>query len=191
MQKSNQLTILIVLLSLLLSFLGIVFVIIPQISTLKDLANKATAKQSELTAGRAEVAAIKEAAQLIKSAASDITLLGVAVPDGAKADEALVQVTQAATQAGLSVKSVSVSQAADGYVGFSVSTEGAYDQTITFIGNLEKSLRPAGIVDYNLSQTDKASTISATFNIKFPYITEATTATPTPESTQTSQGGTQ
>lgn len=193
MKKNSQLVILVVLLALLLSFLGIVFVIVPQISSLKDISNQIAAKQVELSAGRAEVEAVRTAAQLIKSASSDIATLGIAVPNGAKADEALVQVTQAASQAGLTVQNASVGQGdQSGYVAFSVSTEGSYDQTVAFIANLEKSLRPAGIVDYSLSSTEKASVISATFNIKFPYVTQdvAASATVTPTGT-TSQGGTQ
>lgn len=188
MPRNSQLTVLIVLVALLLSFLGIIFVIVPRISTLKTLSDQVAAKQAELDAGRQEVQSLKAAVQLIQSAQKDIETLGIAVPNSPKADEALVQLSQAATQAGLTVKSAAISPSEDQSITFTVSTDGQYNSAVSFIANMEKNLRPVAFIDYTLSATQNSSVISATFNISFPYIEEEETATTTATSTESEEG---
>ena len=194
MEKKPQLLIIIVLLALLASFLGIVFVIVPNISKLKDISDRVAAKEQKLEVGRTEVASIKEAAQLINSAQRDIELLGVAIPDGPKTDEAIVQISQAAAQSGLKIKNAAISEGAAGYITISFSTAGSYQDTVSFISNLEKNLRPVKVADYTISGADSGNLVSATFDIAFPFIAAqpkaSSTETPTnnEENTEVSNG---
>lgn len=189
MRKNSQFFILAVLVSLLLSILAIIFIIVPNVSSLKDLSNRVAAKEQELILGREKVQAIKEASNVIKSAQRDIQLLGVAVPEKEKADEALVQVTTAATSAGITVDRVVISPTETNSVNFTVSANGSYTDTITFMANLEKNLRPAKISDYSLSSNSLGSQVNSTFTVSFPYLPEAATASATasvsPTATQT------
>jgi Tfp pilus assembly protein PilO len=181
-----------VLLALLLSFLGIIFVITPKITSLQKVSDEAAASQAELDAGRLKVQAVRDSLQLIKSAQSSISLLGVAVPDQAKADEAVVQAATAASAAGLTLKNASVAEGEAGYVNLTVSADGDYDKVIVFLGNLEKNLRPVKVTDYSLSASGTSGQVSGTFSIGFPYLKESVeTQTTTTQTTEDNTGGAQ
>lgn len=194
MKKNSQFFILIVLLCLLLSLLAVIFLIVPHVSTLKNLSQKVAAKEQELTLGREKVQAIRNASILIKSAQRDIQLLGVAIPEKEKADEALVQVTSAASSAGISVQSAVISPSVNSAVSLTVSASGSYENTVSFIANLEKNLRPVKISDYSLASSSSGQ-ISSTFTISFPYLsaqpspTATTGTTPTDSQNSTSEKG--
>ena len=166
-------------LALLASFIIVITYLVPQISSIKDGSNRAAAKEQELEAGKKKIQTIKTAVQLIASAKKDIETLGISMPAKAKAEEAVVQVASAASQAGAAVKSITVGDTKGGKVLLSFSTEGKFDQYTTFLDNLEKNLRPMKISDYNmtLNQNDQ-SLVDSTFNIEFPYVDTEATATP-------------
>lgn len=185
MNKNPQFFILAVLLSLLLSILGVIFVIVPRVSSLKELAGQVAAKEQELILGREKVQAVREAAMLLNSAKRDIELLGVAIPEKEKADEALVQVTTAASTADVNVDRVVISPSETNSVIFTVSASGGYENTVSLIANLEKNLRPAKITDYSLSSNSSGAQVNSTFTISFPYLPEASpVASVTPTSDQ-------
>ena len=175
MQKNSQLFVLLVLVAFLLSFLGIVFFIVPRISSLKDLSNQVAAKDAELKAGIAEVQAIKAAVQLVASAQQSIQTLGIAVPEQARADEATVQISAAASKASISISSVTVASAENGYVNLTVSTVGSFDSTAAFISNLQNNLRPIKVIDFSIASGAEGSQLNSTFNLGFPYLPEVTT----------------
>ncbi len=194
MKKNSQFFVLLVLLCLLMSFLGIIFVIVPHVSTLKNLSQRVAAKEQELVLGEEKVAAVKDAATLIKSAQRDIQLLGVAIPEKQKADEALVQATTAASAAGISVQNVVISPSETSAIVLTLSASGSYQNTITFIADLEKNLRPVKITDYSLTSSSSGGQVNSTFTISFPYLnipspTATTGSTQTDTQSATSEKG--
>jgi hypothetical protein len=185
--KSSQAIILISVLALLVSLVLIIFYIVPSISSLQDLSGRVLSKQQELEAGKNKVDAIRRAVQTINSAKRDVETLGVAVPEGPSAESALVQLSSAASQAGISISSASIGQAEKGYQDISFSTSGKFENTLSFLEKIEKSLRPVKISDYTINSVEGSSDLSATFNFAFPYIEKQAAATATAASSQ--QGG--
>jgi len=176
-------------LALLASILAIIFIVVPKMRDLKSINTKVKAKEQELEAGKAKVAAVKKAAELIKKARKDLETLGVAVPNSEKAEEALLQVSSAAGEAGITVKSTTISASNEGQnsLNLAVSTTGHYDSTIKFMENLEKSLRPATTDSFNFSPRPETGDVDATFQISLPYVDEAAMASAT--ATATAQSG--
>jgi len=175
-------------LALLASILAIIFIIVPKMKDLKSINTQVKAKEQELEAGKAKVAAIKNAAALIKKARKDLETLGIAVPDQERAEEALLQVTSAAGKAEITVKSMTMSAGGEGnLLSVAVSTSGRYDNTIRFMENLEKSLRPAATTSFNFAPKVGTGDVDATFQIVLPYVNEAALASAT--ATATAQSG--
>lgn len=175
-------------LSLLVAILVGILLIYPQITKIKALSATVNQKESELEQGLREVSEIKEFALLLKSAKSDIEKLGVAIPEEERADEALLQMAVAASNAGISITGVGVdaqgSQDAQegellpsGTVTLTISTQGEYLKTVDFIKKAENNLRPASLRNINLSSDEEGSAgVSGSFMIDFPFINIASSA---------------
>ncbi|MDP3014759.1 MAG: hypothetical protein Q8M92_10980, partial [Candidatus Subteraquimicrobiales bacterium] len=118
-----------------------------------------------------------KAAALIKTARLEMETLQIAVPTYEKAEEAVAQLSAAADQAGLLIQSITVGTPGKGYLNLTVTSEGEYDNTISFLSNVEQNLRPATISDNSIASTQEGSLISATFNVNLPYIGESPTPT--------------
>lgn len=174
--------------ALLVAIGAVAFVIVPQLSSLRDTSNQVLAKDNELKAGQDKVAAIKQSAQLIVAAKKDIDLLGVALPVQENADEALAEAASAASDAGLTVKSISVGEAKEDRVTLAVTTTGNYAQVDKYLQNLQNNLRPVVVDNYNMSADSSGNgALSASFSLSFPYIAQA--AATTTASTQATEGG--
>ncbi len=157
------------------TFFIVILYIVPKTTDLKNLSQRAAAKQSELEVGRQQVAAIRTATQLIKAARADMDTLGVAIPDKEKAEEALQQLSANASSSEITIKSVTAGtgQAETGQSGaltITVSVSGDFSNTIAFIGNLEKNLRPVKVVDYSIVASGVGALTDTTFNLSFPYL---------------------
>jgi len=159
-------------LALLASLAIIIFLIVPRVSEMRDLSNNIAAKEAELEIGKKKVSSLRSAVQLIKTARRDMEILGVAVPADKDIAEALVQVNANASNSGVVIDAISTSGGEAGNVSINASVKGSYEQIMGFLSNSEKNLRPIKIVDYNLVSTE--GTISATFNMLFPYLATKT-----------------
>ena len=189
-KNKDQTATLLAILALLVAIAVVVFVIVPQLSSLRATSNQVLAKESELTAGQEKVATIKKSAQLIAAAKKDIELLGVALPAQEKTDEAVAQAASAATDAGLTVKSISVGESKNGEVAFSITTSGNYAQIDKYLQNLKSNMRPVAVNDYNIS-ADSNGSLSASFSLAFPYVAKVeATATATASASAETTGGT-
>jgi len=158
------------LLALILTILGVIFMIIPRFESLKDLSTKISAKEAELDLGKKKVTALRTATQLIKTAQTDMDLLGVAIPVGKNAEEALAQLSANASTSGVSIVSTTISDGEAGHVSIALTLSGDFDGTYSFISNLEKNLRPVTIADYNMIEAE--GNIDSTLNLLFPYVEE-------------------
>lgn len=160
-------------LALLASFILVIFVIIPKATTLKSLSNEASSKENQLTAGKDQIASLREAITLIQTAKKDVELLGVAVPAKANAEEALAQISANAQGASVQLKNVTVSGEENGNLKISVSILGKYSDTVLFMKNLETNLRPVTVNDLAISSGTDGSLLISTFNLLFPYLNNA------------------
>lgn len=177
--QKNQSLIYISVLALLIAFILVIIFIVPKIATLKDLSTQVAKKEDELNAGKQKVEDLKRAAALIKTARSEVETMQIAVPTKEKMDEAVAQLSAAATQAGLSIQSVTIGTPSKGMANLTVTTEGEFSNTVSFMSNIEQNLRPATFSDFSLASSQANSLISATFNLSFPFIDESATPTPT------------
>lgn len=168
--SNTQKIILVSVVALLLSFFIIILYTVPRISNLKSLSTQVAAKEAELEAGLEEVRSVRSAVQLIKTAKSDMATLGIAIPDQEKAEEALAQLGANASSSQLQIKSIAIGAGEASNIGISISTSGSFDQTMTFLSNLEKNLRPIKIANYSLSATEDASLVEASFTLLFPFL---------------------
>jgi Tfp pilus assembly protein PilO len=185
--KSLQVIVLISVLALLVSLILIIFYIVPNVSSLRDLSNQVLSKQQELEAGKSKVAAIRRAVQTINSAKRDVETLGIAIPSSPSPELALIQLSSAASQAGITITSASIGQAEKGYQNISFSTSGKFENTLSFLEKIEKNLRPVKINNYTINSVERSSDLSATFTFAFPYIEKQAAATATAVSSQ--EGG--
>jgi len=178
-------------LALLASILAVIFIIVPKMRDLKSINTQVKTKEQELEAGKAKVAAIKKAAELIRKARKDLETLGIAVPNKEKGEEALLQVASAAGKAEITVKSATISAGGEGrgLLSLAVSTSGRYDNTIRFMENLEKSLRPATVSSFNFSPKQGSADVDATFQIALPFVDETVLSSPTATASGSAQSG--
>jgi Tfp pilus assembly protein PilO len=172
-QKKSQIPTYLSVLALLASFVIVIMFVVPKIAVLKDLSNKVALKESELNAGKQKVEDLKKASALIKTARSEMETLQIAVPTKEKVDEAVAQLSAASNQAGLSIQSITIGTPGAGVASLTVTTEGEFSNTVSFMANVEQILRPASFSDFSVASSQTNSLISATFNIAFPFIDEA------------------
>lgn len=177
-QKKSQISTYLSVLALLAAFILVITYIVPKITVLKDLSTQIVAKESELSAGKQKVEDLKKAAGLIKMARSQMETLQIAVPTKEKADEAVAQLSAASSQAGLSIQSITVGTSSGGIATLTVTTEGEFSNTVSFMSAVEQNLRPATFSDFSIASSQTDSVISATFNISIPYINESPSPTP-------------
>ena len=178
-KKPSQIILLISVFSLLVAILLVIFVIVPKVSELKNVASDVEAKKQELEAGKSKVAATKKAIQTMSSAKRDLDLLGVAIPTQPDPEDALVQVSAAAGKAGVKLSSIAISQgdtSKGSTLGLTFSALGNFDSTIALIDNLEKCLRPITVNDYAISNSENSGDLGSTFNLKLPYVADESKA---------------
>lgn len=178
LKTKSQTIVAISVLSLLVAVLLTILVLVPQFSHLKELSDTANAKQEQLRLGREKVKSIKDGITLIANSKQDIDLLGVAIPKAPEAESALLQVSTAASMAGVTISSVSVSDG-KGQLGVSISISGAYDKTMDFLSKIEQNLRPTQLTDLTIGAVEGAD-LSSTLNLSFPYLAADAEASPTP-----------
>jgi len=99
-------------LSIIIIIAVIVLVIKPQISNLKTTNLKTAVKQNEYDLKQEKLTNLKELEKKIPAAQEKVTKLAIALPKGAKPEEMLVQAAAMATNAGIGIKSISMSQTA-------------------------------------------------------------------------------
>lgn len=172
------------IISLLVAILLTILVLVPQFSKLKELSDTANAKQEQLKLGREKVRSIKDGVNLIASSKQDIDLLGVAIPKTPEAESALMQVSSAASVAGVAISSVSILDTSKAELKISFSLIGPYDKTLDFVSKIESNLRPTQVVDFTINYVE-GSELSSTFNLSFPYLEAEPTASLTPGSSVT------
>lgn len=169
------------IISLLVAILLTILVLVPQFSKLKELSDTANAKQEQLKLGREKVRSIKDGVSLIASSKQDIDLLGVAIPKTPEAESALMQVSSAASVAGVTISSVAISDASKAELKITFSLIGSYDKILDFVSKIESNLRPTQVVDFTINYVE-GSELSSTFNLSFPYLEAEPTSSVTPSS---------
>lgn len=168
LKGKSQTIVVVSVLSLLVAIMLTILVLVPQFSHLKDLSSTANAKQEQLRLGREKVKSIKDGVALIANSKQDIDLLGVAIPKSSEAENALLQVSTAASMAGVTISSVAVSDSKS-ELKVSLSVSGAYDKTMDFLSKIEQNLRPTLLSDLTIGSVEEGD-LSSTFNLSFPYL---------------------
>jgi len=163
----------------------LILFLIPKINDIKDLSNQVAQKRAEYEMGLIRVAEAQKASDVIKQAKAESDLLAVALPDAPKAEDAIVALSQAASDAGLSVTSAEVADAKDGILAVSVSTRGTFENTISYLDKLKRNLRPTKIIELNFTSGDGGE-INADYSLEFPYLYKSS---PSPSTTASPEGG--
>jgi len=191
MNKVKSQTILIIsAAALIVAFILIIGVIVPKVNQLKQKNMAIAAKQQELDLGKKKVEALRAAELAIKTAKNDLDKLGVSIPYKEKSEEALAQLAAIATDSKTIIKTVSIGSSETGQLNVSITIEGNYNDTLKFISDVEKNIRPTQIRDYSMSWVEDQQSLNSTFNLIFPYVYEqpqgSSQLTPTTAATATS-----
>ena len=177
MKSKSQTIIVISVVGLLVAILLTILVLVPEFSKLKDLSDTANAKQEQLKLGREKVKSIKDGVTLIANSKTDFDALGVAIPKTPEVENALLEVSTAASASGVAISSVSVSDSSQSELKISVSITGPYDKTIDFASKMEQNLRPTQFADFTINAADQAN-LTSTFNLVFPFLVPVASPTP-------------
>lgn len=174
MRKDRRAKAVIIFSTVILFFALVAFIVllIPRINTLKEISSEVAKKKMEYEVGLYRVSLSQKAVDTIAQAKQESDLLGIAIPQSPKADEAIIEVSAAAKQSGLDITSAEVIKAKEGILSISFGTRGNYDNTIGFLGKLKNNLRPVKIVDMVLTKTSDDK-INASYNLDFPYLYQA------------------
>ncbi len=158
---------------LLIALFVLILFLIPRINQIKTLATEIANKQAEYEVGLLRVSLAQKAVDTITQAKKESDLLGVAIPESPRAEEAILQVSTSASSSGLQVTSAEVIKASEGILSITVSTRGSYDNTISFVSKLKNNLRPVKLVDLTMTK-DGDDVINANFNLELPYLYQVT-----------------
>jgi len=176
LKSKSQAVVIFSVVGLLVAILLTVLVLVPQFSSLKDLSDTAEAKQEQLRLGKEKVKSIKDGVNLIANSKKDIDALGVAIPKTPEAESALLQISSAASAAGVSISSIAVSDTGKTDLRISLSITGPYDKTTDFVSKMESNLRPTQFADFTINASEQAD-LTTTFNLVFPYLEAQAVAT--------------
>jgi len=163
----------------------LILFLIPKINNIKDLSNQVAQKRAEYEMGLIRVAEAQKASDVIKQAKAESDLLSVALPDAPRAEDAIVSLSKAASDAGLQITSAEVINAQEGVLAVSLSTRGTFENTVSFLDKLKRNLRPTKIVELNFISNDGGE-INADYSLEFPYLYKTT---PIPSATVSPEGG--
>lgn len=164
-------------------FVFILF-LVPKLNNIKSLANDVQQKKVEYELGLLRVSEAERAKDLIAQSKSEGDRISVALPFSAKAEDAILQLSSAATDSGLSVTSAEVVAIKDGILSVAFSTHGTFENTIGVLDRLKKNLRPIKIVQLDLIR-DGEGQISADYSLEFPYLYQPA---PSPQASSTTGG---
>lgn len=187
MQTSDQgkFTIIFATFILFVALFVLILFLIPKINNIKDLSNQVAQKRAEYEMGLIRVAEAQKASEVIKQAKAESDLLSVALPDAPRAEDAIVALSKAASDAGIQVTSAEVVSAEDGILAVSFSSRGTFENTVNYLDKLKKNLRPTKIVELNFTSSDGGE-INADYSLEFPYLFKSS---PTPSATVSPEGG--
>jgi len=196
-KKTEQLSA-IMLLSVVIIIALIYLVIKPQLQSLKANNLLAASKKVELKSREQEISNLKELGPKIQAAQDTVKKLSVALPEGSKAGELLVQIEAMASVSGLNIAAFSpskeeaastpavgtkeeaaVAAATTGTVSseptvgkysFVMSVNGPYVSIVSFLKTIEANLRPVKIIRAELSGGDGGNPdITATLTMETYY----------------------
>lgn len=173
MEKKGKIVIIFSTVILFFALFAFILFLIPSINRLKEVSTEVAKKQAEYEAGLLRVMMAQKAVDTITQAKQESALLGVAIPESPRAEEAMIQMNSSASSSGLKVISAEVIKANEGILSISFSTKGNYDNTISFISKIKSNLRPTKIVDLTMTK-DGSDEINANFNLEFPYLYQST-----------------
>lgn len=157
-------------LSFILAIIVAWFLAFPGFAKLKETTTQIKAKQSDLEKGRQKVEDLKTAQNLLKKAEADLTLLDIAVPKDEGVAEALIQVNELVSKAGLKVVAIQPStQGEAGKLPISLTLQGGFEGLKNFIESAEKNLRPIEVQSVNLVGSAEGGELSATFELRLIY----------------------
>lgn len=163
-----------IFLAIVLSIVLIYVLMIPGFKRLSDVSIKAAARKNDLQTGRQKVADLKTAAATLSQKNQAVEALNIAVPPDKDTADAIVQVSQMVSAAGLKVQSIQPSAESESAVGqlpLTVLVQGQFPDLVKFSELAEKNLRPVKIVSINIATADEegGSELSASYSIQMVY----------------------
>jgi Tfp pilus assembly protein PilO len=164
----GKLTIIFSTLVLFVALFVFILFLIPKVNQLKSVSDDVAKKKMEYESGLLRVMLAQKAVDIIAQAKKESALLGIAIPDSPQAEDAILQLSSSASQAGLKVISAEVVKSSEGVLSIAFSTRGSYEQTVDFVSKLKTNLRPTKIVELNM--TKSSDNIDTNFNLEFPYL---------------------
>jgi Tfp pilus assembly protein PilO len=178
-EKKTKLAITFSTIILFVALFVLILYLIPKINQLKTLSNQVESKKVEYESGKLKIANADILKSMLGQYKKEADILGIALPSTAKAEDALVELSEATRLSGIELVSADVSNQ-KGAVQVEIETKGTFENQVNFIDKLKSNLRPIKVVEINMSKQD--NTILGSFKLNFPYFTSvnSTQATKTP-----------
>jgi len=163
-----------IFLSIVLSIVLIYVLMLPGFRRLSDTSIKTSARKNDLQTGRQKVGDLKAAAATLSQKNQAVESLNIAVPPDKDTADAIVQVSQMVSGAGLAVQSIQPSAESESAVGqlpLTVLVQGQFPDLVKFSEIAEKNLRPVKIISINIAAADEegGSELSASYSIQMVY----------------------
>lgn len=164
--KKNNQSSTIILISILVIAAVAYFFINSYISQIKDLNIKLSARSDEITQMQSKIDALNSLKNDFSQNSDKAKKLGLALPSGDQIPEVLVQLETIANSSGLKVSSIMpAKENAKNALSLSLSLQGEYPGLVSFISSLEKNIRPVNIKTINLASVTKENQSSLNFTL--------------------------
>jgi Tfp pilus assembly protein PilO len=165
-EKKTKLAITLSTILLFVALVVLILYLIPRVSQLKLLSHQVESKRVEYESGKLKIQNAEALQSMLGQYKKEAELLGIALPGKSKAEDALVELSEAAKGSGLEIVSADVSDE-KGSLLVDLSTKGTYENQVGFLDKLKNNLRPIKVVEIEMTKIDDK--IVTNLKLNFPY----------------------
>lgn len=165
-EKKTKLAITLSTILLFVALVVLILYLIPRVSQLKLLSNQVESKRIEYESGKLKIQNAEALQSMLGQYKKEAELLGIALPGSSKAEDALVELSDAARSVNLEIISADVSDE-KGNLQVDFSIKGTYENQVSFLDRLKNNLRPIKVIEIEMAKID--DNIVANLKLNFPY----------------------
>lgn len=174
-EKKTKLAITLSTILLFVALVVLILYLIPKVSQLKLLSNQVESKRVEYESGKLKIQNAELLQSMLGQYKKEAELLGIALPGSSKAEDALVELSEAARSVNLEIMSADVSDE-KGSLQVDFSTKGTYENQVNLLDKLKNNLRPVKVIEIEMAKTD--GNIVANLKLSFPYFSSLNNSSP-------------
>jgi len=168
--KKSKSAIIFATILLFVALVVLILYLLPKISQLKTLSNQVESKKIEYETGKLRIDNIAALNEMVGQYKRQAELLGIALPSSGRAEDALLELSSAASDSNLQVISAEVNPEGKGSLQVSISTRGTFENSVGFINKLKSNLRPIKVLDLSMNKSDDE--IITSLDLNFPFFVE-------------------